>query len=92
MFVNKQTLRVNNSRIPRIKNAKFSEYYFYMNWNIQKNFQTFISVPQITDKKLLANKLRIKSSCIILDISSHSNKSARNNNTFGRADEWFCFI
>ena len=27
----KQTLRVNNSRIPGNKNAKFSGYYFYMN-------------------------------------------------------------
>ena len=29
-----QTLRVNNSRILSIKNAKFSGYYFYMNLNI----------------------------------------------------------
>ena len=29
-----QTSRVNNSRILRIKNARFSEYYFYLNPNI----------------------------------------------------------
>ena len=40
-----QTLRVNNSRIPRIKNAKFSEYYFYLNTNIYGDFQICISVP-----------------------------------------------
>ena len=31
---NLQTLRVNNSRILRIKNAKFLEYCFYMDTNI----------------------------------------------------------
>ena len=36
---------MNNSRILRIKNAKFSGYYFYVNWNIQKDFQICISVP-----------------------------------------------
>ena len=40
-----QTLRVNNSRILTIKNAKFSGYYFYMNLNIQGDFQICISVP-----------------------------------------------
>ena len=39
-----QILRVNNSRILRIKNAKFSWYYYYMNWNISKDFQICISV------------------------------------------------
>ena len=38
-------LRVNNSRILTIKNAKFSEYYVYMNLNIWENFQICISVP-----------------------------------------------
>ena len=42
-----QTLRMNNSRNVWIKNAKFSEYYFYMNTNIQHNFQIRISVPSI---------------------------------------------
>ena len=37
--------RANNSRILRIKNAKFSEYCFYMNTNIQGDFQICISVP-----------------------------------------------
>ena len=40
-----QTIRVNNLRILSIKNAKFSGYYFYMNLNIQRNFQICISVP-----------------------------------------------
>ena len=40
-----QTFRVYNSRIPRIKNTKFSRYYFHMNTNIQGNFQICISVP-----------------------------------------------
>ena len=40
-----QTLCVNNSRVFRIKNAKFSEYYFYMSKNIQEDFQICISSP-----------------------------------------------
>ena len=37
------TLQVNNSRIPTIKNAKFSRYYFYWNTNIWGYFQICIS-------------------------------------------------
>ena len=40
-----QTLRVDNSRILRSKNAKFSGYYFYLNPNIQGDFEICISVP-----------------------------------------------
>ena len=40
-----QTSRVNNSRILRIKNAKFSGYCLYINPNILWNFQICISVP-----------------------------------------------
>ena len=40
-----QTLRVINSRILRIKNAKFFRILFFMNWNIQLNFQICISIP-----------------------------------------------
>ena len=40
-----QTLQANNSRILRIKIAKFSGYYFYMNTNILEDFQICISVP-----------------------------------------------
>ena len=40
-----QTSRVNNSRILRIKNAKFSGYCFYMNTNLYCDFQICISVP-----------------------------------------------
>ena len=34
-----QTLRVNNSGIPTIKNTKFSIHYFYINLNIWEDFQ-----------------------------------------------------
>ena len=47
----KKKLRVNNSRILTIKNAKFSEYYFYMNLNILGDFQFCISVPLTGNKK-----------------------------------------
>ena len=40
-----QTLRVNKSRILTIKNAKFSGYYFYMNFTIWEDFQICISIP-----------------------------------------------
>ena len=38
---------LNNSRGRRIKNAKFSVHYFYMNTNIYGHFQICISVPLI---------------------------------------------
>ena len=41
---NLQTSRASNSRIHRIKNAKFSGYCFYMNNNIKGDFQICISV------------------------------------------------
>ena len=46
MFVNNisQTLWIYNSRIPRIKNAEFSGYYFSVNTNIYGDFQICISV------------------------------------------------
>ena len=42
---NTQTLRVNNSRILRIKNTKFLGYCFYITTNVQGDFQICISVP-----------------------------------------------
>ena len=42
---NLQTSRANNSRVLRVKNAKFSRCCFYMNTNIYENFQVCISVP-----------------------------------------------
>ena len=42
---NLQASRVNNSRILRIKIAKFSGYCFYVNTNIQIDFQICISLP-----------------------------------------------
>ena len=41
---------MNNSRILRIQNAKFSGYHFYMNTNIWRDFQISISVPLIALK------------------------------------------
>ena len=40
-----QNIWVNNLRILRIKNEKLSGYYFYMNQNIQGDFQICICVP-----------------------------------------------
>ena len=45
-----QTLRVNNSRNLRIKNAKFSGYCFYINSNIHWNSLICITVPLIQMK------------------------------------------
>ena len=53
---NIKTSRVNNSRILKIKNAKFSCYYFYMNTGIQRDFQICISVPL---KELRKYKIKI---------------------------------
>ena len=36
---------MNNLRIPRTKNAKFSEFYYYLSTDIHKDFQICISVP-----------------------------------------------
>ena len=47
-----QTLRVNNSRIIRIQNAKCIGYQFYINTNIWRNFQICISVPLRNIKQL----------------------------------------
>ena len=38
-------MRVNNSRILRIQNVKFSRYYFYMNTNMWRYLEICISVP-----------------------------------------------
>ena len=38
---------VNNSRIFRIQNAKFSWYYYSMNTNIWRDFQICISISLI---------------------------------------------
>ena len=35
---------MNNSRVPWTKDAKFSEYYFYLNTNIYGDFQIGISI------------------------------------------------
>ena len=43
--VSQQAIRVYNSRIPRIEHAKLSGYQFYLNTNMQRDFQIDISVP-----------------------------------------------
>ena len=40
-----QTSRANNSRIHRVKNVEFLGYCFYMNTNIESDFQICIRVP-----------------------------------------------
>ena len=42
---NLQTSRANSTGILKIKNAKVSGYWFYMNTNIFRDFQIYISVP-----------------------------------------------
>ena len=44
---NKLTSRINNSRILKIRNVKFAGYCFYVNENIQGDFQICISIPLI---------------------------------------------
>ena len=55
---NLQTSRANNSRIVRIKNAKFSGYCFYMNKNIHGDFQICISVPLMQDSEFHKRRLQ----------------------------------
>ena len=50
----------NNSRILRIKNAKFSGCYFYMNTNIYGDFQICISVPLTNSKSNLVQPEQIR--------------------------------
>ena len=48
----------NNSRILKIKNAKFSGYCFYININIYRGFQICISVPLSNLENVLQGNLR----------------------------------
>ena len=49
---------MNNSRILRTKNAKFSGYYFYLKTNVQGDFQICIRVPlKLKEIKLSETKL-----------------------------------
>ena len=55
-----QTSRANNLRILRVKKVKFSGYYFYMNTNIQKDFQNCIRVPlMFTTRHWLNNETEL---------------------------------
>ena len=58
-------LRVNNSRILTIKNAKFSGYYFYINLNIWGDFQFCISVPLGEKNNFIIEKWLSKKKFII---------------------------
>ena len=59
----------NNSRILRIKNAKFREYCFYMKTNIKEDFQICISAPLIIAVlKATKNPLGIISTEVHLDL------------------------
>ena len=55
LFKKLTNLRGNNSRIDRIKNAKFSEYFLCINTNIQGDFQLCISVPLKPSQNSLKN-------------------------------------
>ena len=54
---NKKINYENNSRIARIKNAKFSGYCFYRNTNVLGDFQICISVPLIKQLKISTDEL-----------------------------------
>ena len=56
---NLTTSRENNSRIIEIKNVKFSGYCFYMNTNVQEDFQICFSVPLIRDNEMYNRTLLI---------------------------------
>ena len=55
---NLQTSRANNSIILRIKSAKFSGHCFYMNTNINRDFQVCINVPLLSNSITPAKKIR----------------------------------
>ena len=56
LFKENTILQMINSRIPTTKNAKFSEYYFYLNLNIWGDFKFCISVPlAVLFQVLIAN-------------------------------------
>ena len=52
-----QTLGASNSRISRIKDAKFSGFYFHMNTNIQGDFQICIRSNLLVRKA--ANQIKL---------------------------------
>ena len=52
-----QTLRVNNSKILRIQNAKFSGYCFYMNTKKWRDFQICTSVHLRRAVKILVQEV-----------------------------------
>ena len=55
LFKKFTNLRTNNSRIARIKNAKFPEYFSYINTNIHGDFKLCISVPLKLSQNSLEN-------------------------------------
>ena len=58
LLFKRNTNLVNNLRIPRTKNAKFSEYY-YLSTDIYKDFQIYISVALKRDSCRYLEKVMI---------------------------------
>ena len=93
---NRQGLRVNNSIILRVENAKFWGYYCYVNYNIKGNFQTCISIPLIhkhkyayltTNKSEKWTKFKEKTSLTV-----QCNVGLILSNEFKKADLSFLYI
>ena len=56
-----ETLRLNNSGIIKIENAKCSGYYFNINANMEGDFQICISIPLKNYSNYITFLLKIKS-------------------------------
>ena len=59
---------MNNSRILRIQNVKFSRYYFYMNTNIWRYFEICISVPLSLQTKIFWDTIFWCSADLLLSV------------------------
>ena len=84
--LNVQNSPANYSRIPRIKNAKFSRYCFYMRTNVWRNFQICISVPlrgfyQQTDGCTLGGPFSINFSNVYM-LNLENNQNVLNTQSF----------
>ena len=70
---------MNNLRIPRTENAKFSEYYFYLSMDIYGDFQICISVPLKNRKSERKVYLQMRSHATASMLPLHSDNLFRNN-------------